>query len=1149
MTICVALNHRTEYHYDRLTEIHPQIVRLRPAPHTRTPVRSYSLRVSPEEHFVNWQQDPHGNFQARFVFPKPATELKIEVDLVVDMTVINPFDFFVEEPAKKFPFQYDSLLKRQLRPFLETDAGGTKFDKYVADVRKALKSAGPQGTVDYLVSLNQRLSQEIGYTIRMEPGVQSPNETLTLMTGSCRDSSWLLVQLLRQIGLASRFVSGYLIQLAPDEKSLDGPSGTEVDFTDLHAWAEVFLPGAGWVGLDPTSGLMAGEGHIPLACTPDPSTAAPISGSIGECEVEFDFDMSIVRIHEDPRVTKPYTTNQVRSIHELGHEVDRRLNEQDVRLTMGGEPTFLSIDDMDGAQWNTDAVGVEKRELSEKLIRRLRARFGPGGLLHFGQGKWYPGESLPRWALACYWRKDGVTVWKDDSLIADSAVDYGFEHAQAKQFAHCLAKLLGVARRRILPAFEDVAHFLLKEGRLPVNVTPEDPKLDDPEERSRMVRVFQRGVGTPVGFVLPIQRQWWQAKSRWVSGPWPVRSEKLFLLPGDSPVGLRLPLDQLPHGAGQPPGAYPPVDPTVPTGELPRPLYDRPIVSSEREGIQVSRHNEQVGDASSSNSPLAGDQRDLPAADVYEDARNQYLEDEPDDVDDLDADDGAEVDELVRTALCVEARDGKVCVFMPPTERMEDYLDLVAAVEATAEALQMPVVVEGYPPPHDSRVANLKVTPDPGVIEVNTHPTDSWQELVDVTVGLYEDARQTRLGTNKFDLDGQHTGTGGGNHVVLGASTPLQSPFLRRPDLLKSLIAYWNNHPSLSYLFSGKFIGPTSQAPRADEGRADVLYELDLAFQHVPPPGTDSPPWLVDRLFRNLLTDLTGNTHRAEFCIDKLYSPDSSTGRLGLVELRGFEMPPHPEMSLTQQLLIRACVSAFWDQPYNEPLVEWGTQLHDRFMLPEFIWADFCSVIDDLNRRGIALDKDWFMPHWEFRFPKIGHFACGQTEVDLRTAIEPWYVLGEEPAGGGTVRFVDSSVQRLQVRVRGLHSRNQVLVCNGRRLPLAPTGTAGVYACGVRYRAWQPPSCLHPTIPVHAPLTLDIIDPDIGRSLGGCRYHVSHPAGRNYETFPVNANEAEARRGARFFAFGHTPGMVNVGPPERNEKFPLTLDLRRPPTR
>lgn len=1154
MTIRVALNHRTEYHYDRLTTIHPQIVRLRPAPHTRTPVRSYSLTVSPADHFVNWQQDPHGNFLARYVFPEQARGLKIEVDLVVDMTVINPFDFFVEESADDFPFEYESWMARQLRPFLETLPSQPKFASYLRELQEESKKTGKMNTVNYLVALNQRLMNDISYTIRMEPGVQTPEQTLTLRKGSCRDTSWLLVQLLRGLGLAARFVSGYLIQLAPDQKPIEGPTGPEQDFTDLHAWAEVFLPGAGWVGLDPTSGLMAGEGHIPLACTPDPSTAAPISGSIGDCEVEFDFDMQLTRIHEDPRVTKPYTEEQILRIESLGEEIDEKLTQQDVRLTMGGEPTFVSIDDMDGAQWNTEAVGVEKRILSEKLIRRLRERFGQGGLLHFGQGKWYPGESLPRWALSCYWRRDGVAVWEDDGLIADSDQDNGMTHENARSFTNLLAKMLGVSKNHIRPAYEDVAHFLLKEGRLPINLDPSDPKLDDAEERSRIVRVFERGVGKPVGFVLPLQRQWWQAGLRWASGPWPVRSEKLLLLPGDSPVGLRLPLDSLPHTTGSPTRAYGPVDPTAPVDGLPQPLYRTPMIAVAHTDEPSEAQLDQVRDKSRATSGLLPGDDSLPldnprSPEESEAAKARKLEaeNEVDDEEEEEEDEGLEVDELVRTALCVEARQGNIYVFMPPVERIEDYLDLVAAIEATAKSLKMPIIVEGYTPPGDCRIDSLKVTPDPGVIEVNTQPATNWKSLVAITRGLYAEARLTRLGAEKFDLDGQHTGTGGGNHVVLGAATPLESPFLRRPDVLKSLIAYWNNHPALSYLFSGKFIGPTSQAPRVDEGRRDALYELGLAFDLIPPRGTETPPWLVDRVFRNLLIDLTGNTHRAEFCIDKLYSPDSTTGRLGLVEFRGFEMPPHADMSLTQQLLIRGLVSAFWDRPYEEPLVEWGTTLHDRFMLPHFVWADFSSVIDDLNRRGYPIVKEWFTPHWEFRFPAIGQFDCDQLHVELRSAVEPWYVLGEEPAGGGTVRFVDSSVQRLQVKVRGFTGRNQLLMCNGRPLPLHPTGNAGEYACGVRYRAWQPASCLHPTIPVHTPLTIDVVDPSAGRSLGGCKYFVSHPAGRNYETFPVNANEAEARRGARFFSIGHTPGAIKIGPKEMNGAFPMTLDLRRKP--
>ncbi len=1113
MTIRVALNHRTSYDYDKLISVNPQMVRLRPAPHCRTPILSYSLKVEPTENFCNWQQDPHGNFIARFVFPKKTRRLSVTVDLVADMSVINPFDFFIEDWAENFPFKYDAGLERELRPFLETEEFGPKFKKFIAGLDRKKTHI-----VNFLVELNRRCQEEVKYLIRLEPGVQTPEETLVKGSGSCRDSAWLLVQVVRQLGLAARFVSGYLIQLAPDQKSLDGPSGTEIDFTDLHAWTEIYVPGAGWIGLDPTSGLLAGEGHIPLAATPDPSSAAPITGSHEKCEVEFDFAMSVTRIHEDPRVTKPYTSVEWEAIEKLGHKVDKRLTKNDVRLTIGGEPTFVSIDDMDGAEWNTAAVGPDKRRLSEILIKRLRARFCPGALLHYGQGKWYPGESLPRWALACFWRKDGVPAWEDPDLIADVNSDNGHTVRDAHAFANRLADILDIRKRWIVPAYEDVAQFLIKEQQLPVNVDPRDPKLNDPEERARMARVFQRGVGAPVGFVVPLRRQWWQAQPRWTSGPWPVRSEKLFLLPGDSPIGLRLPIDSLPWAA--PEDLEPPyeVDPLSPTDPLPRPDYRQESVSKKTD-VRRPRVSE------------------------------QYLQGRDEEVDELEfEDDETKPSAIVRTALCIEPRNGTIHIFMPPMERLEDYLDLAHAIEVTAGELDLPVVIEGYLPPHDARVNVLKVTPDPGVIEVNTHPVDSWEELVSSTRALYEEARLARLGTEKFDLDGKHWGTGGGNHVVLGGRTPADSPFLRRPDLLKSMIAYWINHPSLSYLFSGRFIGPTSQAPRVDEGRRDALYELDLAFSVVPKPGVPCPPWLVDRIFRNLLTDLTGNTHRAEFCIDKLYSPDSTTGRLGLLELRGFEMPPHAEMSLTQQLLIRAMIARFWEHPYELPVVEWGTTLHDRFLLPHFVWEDFKQVIADLKLSDFEFESDWFASHFEFRFPRIGDLALDELQMELRTAIEPWYVLGEEPAGGGTVRFVDSSVERLQLKLNGVTSGRYVVTCNSRKVPLVPTGVPGEMVAAVRYRAWQPASCLHPTVPVHSPLTFDILDTWASRSIGGCMVHVAHPAGRNYESFPVNPYEAEARRAARFFRMGHTPGQIKLPANEHNPMFPVTLDLRRKPS-
>jgi uncharacterized protein (DUF2126 family)/transglutaminase-like putative cysteine protease len=1083
MSLQVSLNHWTRYRYDKAVAIGPQVIRLRPAPHCRTPILSYSLSVTPAGHLLNWQFDVHNNHVARLLFPDKTNEFVVEVNLVAELSPFNPFDFLLEPGVQDYPFEYAPELVKDLEPYRAIEPAGPLLQAFLGKL-----SREKQGTIGFLVDLNRRVRDEIEYVTRLDSGIQTCEQTLEKCTGSCRDSAWLLVKILRHLGIAARFVSGYLIQLATDERASGGPSDQQTDSADFHAWAEAFLPGAGWIGMDPTSGLFAGEGHIPLVCTANASNAAPVEGTVELANVDFSYSMSIRRLNDAPRPARPLTEEDWLQVEHVAHRVDAELAAQDVRLTMGGEPTFVGIDDPESPQWNIDALGAMKRSRGLALIRCLRERVASGALLHYGQGKWYPGEALPRWSLSCGWRSDGVPVWENIDLIAHEGQDDGQHEDQdcGCGAAHAL-KFIEALTRRLQVSFENVL-----------------PAYDREAESTE-----------PAGYILPIRRRQRAGRLCWSSQLWFPRPERLLLSQGNSPIGYRISTESMPW---------------VAPDELEYEHEATPLDAQSETRIKLPSRPSRRMDLFQKN-PVADQLPTLSAT----------VETAP---------------ELIRPALCVQAGENRLHVFLPYASNLADYLDLVAAVEDTCHYLHQPVWLEGYPPPSDPRLRSFSLTPDPGVLEVNLPPASNWDELENINTVLFEEARRNRLTAEKFGYDGGHLATGGGSHIVIGGATVLDSPFLRRPDLLRSMLAFWQNHPSLSYLFSGMYVGPTSQSPRVDEARTDALYELEVAFSNL--PANDCPPAVLDGLFRNLLVDVTGNAHRAEFCIDKLYPPEGRGLRLGLLELRAFEMAPHVRMNLIEMLLVRALVCMFWIRPFNGALLRWGTALHDRFMLPHFVRRDFFDVISCLRGSGYNFAEKWFAAHLEFRFPKIGSIAVDGVELELRHALEPWNVLAEETTSGRTVRAVDSSFERIQVKVSAFTTESRYAVaCNGRRVPLYSVsedspgehgpGEAGASVAGVRFRARQLSEVLHPTVPVHAPLTFDVIDRWKERSIGRCVYHVGSPDGRGYTARPMNTTEAADRRRQRFQISSAAPEPMAVPEEETNPVFPMTLDLRFPP--
>jgi uncharacterized protein (DUF2126 family)/transglutaminase-like putative cysteine protease len=1080
----VLVQHRSRYHYPEPALLGPQLIRLRPADHARARIETYRLDVRPEHH-IHWQRDPHGNRIARVTFKsgQAIAELDIVVELAVDIKPVNPFDFFVDDRAKKIPFTYPDDLASELGIFLDTGDPAYFLGRRATELLKEIPSTGD--TVGLLVEVNRVVRERVNYVIRDEAGVWTPEETLQQGRGSCRDSAVLIVGLLRARGIAARFVSGYLIQLTDEGMIPNEPKGVARDVVDLHAWAEAFIPGAGWIGLDGTSGLLTGEGHIPLAATATPSHASPLDGTsnVGASHVEF--STSIARLGHEVRPTAPFTDEIWEQLLAGGDRADAVLANAGLTVTVGGEPTFTARDNVANEEWQGGALGPDKWAKGRALADDLRDRMARGGFVLHRMGKHYPGESMPRWALDIIARRDGRALWPDRQLRPNATL------SDVRRFGTALARRLGVGAH-LQPAFEDPWEVVRTEAELPPDVDPRKAGLDDPEERRRLAKILGQGVGTVAGWVLPLTRS---TADTWISETWQFRRGHLFLLPGDSPIGLRLPLGSLAYAAPPPVWLDAPDEPDPRRGET----------DEEPEQDAMGRKVAKRWQGNRAGEPGLG----------------------------------------IRTALALELREGEIWVFLPPIGRFGDFCDLIDVLDATRAEIGIDCHLEGYSPPPSPELRRFAVTPDPGVLEVNVPPTYSCREAAELHATVFDAALATGLTAERYMLDGRLAGSGGGNHITIGAPTSMASPWLVRPDMLASLLAFTQHHPSLSYMFTGLFVGPTSQAPRVDEARHDALYELEVALprlHELPRP----PAWQVDALLRNLLVDVAGSTHRAEISIDKLFEPYTSYGRQGLVELRAYEMPPHPRMAAAQVVFVRALVAALAGEPYKHSLVRWGPELHDRFLLPYYLWRDFEDVLAHLASRGVGLPADAYRPFVELRCPLVGSLdVAGHATVEIRNAIEPWHVLGEDATQTGTARYVDSSMERLEVRTHGLDEERYLVAVNGVALPMRRAAGRDVRVGGVRFRAWCPPHALHPHLGIHHPVRIDVVDTWAKRGVVGGAYHVWHPEGRSYDSPPLTRVEASARRAARFTLEGPTPWPVRPRSADPHPEQPYTLDLRR----
>lgn len=1021
MTLRLALTHRIENRFDQPVQCSTHWLRLRPAPHTRARVEAYSLRVEPGTHFINWLRDPYENHLARLDLPQPVTHLTLTVELILALADSNPFDFLVESFAAQAPFAYPRQLRKELAPYLVPAAGGPRLAEWFAQFDRT-----PRYIIEFLDHVNRRVHERIKLETQDRSAAIDIEALLARGHGAPWELAWLLTLSLRNLGLAARFVSGYRV--------VTGTSVADAAAASLHAWSEVFLPGAGWVGLDPAAAMFTNEHYVPLAGAPEPLRALPCIGYREVC-AEQQQEAVTARVLAPTPSAWPFTATVWSDMTAVGHKIEQSLQVADVALTVARSLNFVSVTEPAAPEWNTSALGPDKRRVAQALAEALRTQAAPGGVLHVGQSEHYGGEGVPRWRLSCCFRIDGQPVWRDPARLAGSTADTSTTPPDARAFGDQLARALRLPTSALIPAFEDGLHLAWRDAATPA---PAPEVLRDPTRRRALAERLSALDAEPSGYVLPLR--WDDTRAGWRSGAWTLRRARLYLLPGDAALGYRLPLDSL--------------------------VADDAAEQRITERCQFELR--------------------APLAEIHNEVSARLTRIEVGAAEVTPADAHVAADASPRTALCVQVRAAALHVFLPPLSHLEHYLELIAAIEASAESLQVVVWLEGYEPPVDHRLRRFTLEPDAGVLRLQLPETASWSEHVALLELAYQEAAHLGLSAQRLLADGVRQPVNGVSAMILGGTSAADSPFLQQPQLLRSLITYWQRHPSLSYFFTTQAGG---QAPRPDEGRAEALYELGMALERIVPQAR-TPAWFPDRILRHLLADPAGNMRRAEWRVDELYDPARASRRLGQITLRAFETAAHPQLAALQSLLVMALVARFAHDPIEAELLPWGAALHDRYLLPQPLWQDLEVVLSELTSVDLPFSRDWFAPFLDVHFPLLGTVQIGAIALELRTAHEPWPVLAEEVTAAGVARFVDSANERVQVRVTGLAPGRYILVCNGRRVPLQPGGSHDEFIAGVRYKACSPPATLHPTTAVFTELVFDLIDTWSGQAVGGCTYTI-----------------------------------------------------------